>query len=907
MGPLPTNAKGELESLAARLCGLLEPWAPAHEIGSDGLELAAAELEALRTQVDRERLELASQVKKARAALAEADAMAASGQSPPELEQARQGAARALEGMLQSLAHTRGHLDLLTEAIALYPQLIKQSRRFLADGLASPPPPAQAVLEAAWQSHREARRASGRCARLTGVARRIRAARQRLEGQAGELHQQAAGLNRDLAERRGRLTTLEDTAPLLGTSDGADQELDALRAELAAATGAAQALNEQCRRADQALERQQRRLEGVGRAWTASRERWGEHAARRGEAAEQALALARERNRVAQALRSATEELGRLLWPLKPAELGPELENLVAKAHALGQAATQEESQARRLQKGDSPPAGLPEPEDGRSPNAQAPPVDLAGLAELSQEAAHLAEASRAAQSRRKQQELERLQRRATAWSSQLRQARTESRQLHRLVEQLKANDRSEALSREAQQLQAKVSELTEQLRAMAVMTSLAQSRDQGQAQPGQPTARLVALDPEQVTGLLERLAQARRRLTRVSKHSLAQVALALALGSWLVLALPGMPAKATLRDHTFQVSATRLSASSLVPAPEARLRVRLVALGKKIMPLALLDDKVFTGLSDQAGLSPYSLYYSAQADLPGRAAVDMTRLEELAAQAKALRQRHPGIFADMRRGGLPAHFGRLVDAAPAGAPGQDHFADRLYHDYRRLGYGRGQALSAVAASRSAAVALIEQQKLPAYFWGRVRPIRSLESMGLERFLGRLSPYIAERCRRFLTAMGRRAPADLEGYARDLAFDMYAAAKKFAVPVSYLLTIAHQETFYANVLGDENLSASPFQIWRPTLPRILRSMRAAGFEPPPKRIRLQYHLTIATELAAFHLRELMQEAVIAANKRHPAFVDMDQVMLRYNGSKYYAGRVAVRRSELNRFLTKAGS
>ena len=244
---------------------------------------------------------------------------------------------------------------------------------------------------------------------------------------------------------------------------------------------------------------------------------------------------------------------------------------------------------------------------------------------------------------------------------------------------------------------------------------------------------------------------------------------------------------------------------------------------------------------------------------------------------------------------------------APASQAAPHRFTDRLYSDYRRLGYGQGQALAAVVTNQQAARQWVSAGKLPTNYLGRVRPVPAVEAMGLGEFLDRLSPYIAERSRRYLIHLGKRPPANLERYSRDLAFDMYGAAKRFQVPLSFLLAIAHQETFYANVLGDDNLSASPFQIWRPTLPHILRSMAAAGFAPPPIRIRLQNHLTLATYLAAFHLRELMLEASVPAGKRLRAYVDMDKVMFRYNGSHLYAGRVAVRRAELSRFIAVGGS
>ena len=47
---------------------------------------------------------------------------------------------------------------------------------------------------------------------------------------------------------------------------------------------------------------------------------------------------------------------------------------------------------------------------------------------------------------------------------------------------------------------------------------------------------------------------------------------------------------------------------------------------------------------------------------------------------------------------------------------------------------------------------------------------------------------------------------------------------------------------------------------------------------------------MATFMAAFHLRELMQQAEVQTKLSNRNFVNMDQVMLRYNGSKAYAAR-----------------
>ncbi len=178
--------------------------------------------------------------------------------------------------------------------------------------------------------------------------------------------------------------------------------------------------------------------------------------------------------------------------------------------------------------------------------------------------------------------------------------------------------------------------------------------------------------------------------------------------------------------------------------------------------------------------------------------------------------------------------------------------------------------------------------------------------MGLEEFLGRTTPYILARLEGFLRSRGASFAGDLGEYARNLAFDMFCAAKKFEVPVTFLLAIAQQETCYANVLGDNNRSASPFQIFEPTRELIISSMAKSGLFPPPRGTKLERHLTLATFMAAFHLRELMTLAYLPPRGHRPAAVDMDQVLLRYNGSPRYGAQVGLRQKQLTEFLKNQG-
>jgi hypothetical protein len=149
---------------------------------------------------------------------------------------------------------------------------------------------------------------------------------------------------------------------------------------------------------------------------------------------------------------------------------------------------------------------------------------------------------------------------------------------------------------------------------------------------------------------------------------------------------------------------------------------------------------------------------------------------------------------------------------------------------------------------------------------------------------------------------GLKYEGDLNQYAGDLAFDMFSAARQFKVPLTLMLSIAHQETWYANILGDQNRSASPFQIYAPTRELIRESMAETGFIPPPKGVRLERHLTMATYMAAFHLRELMVESRVRKNGR--LAVNLNRVLLRYNGSVRYISMVETKRQQLAKFMAK---
>ena len=934
MGPPPSTIPPQVPALTARLRQLLAAWCGQLPRGESGLEFSRADLAGLaRAQLERRR-QLAAQVKQARQALARAQGLGA-------LAKVRRHCARQLEERVERLAQARWDMELLERAARAYDLLLEQAPAWLRTPRQAIPPLREPLAQAQ-EARARARRARERCRRLAGLARRLERRRVALAAESQALAAQALQLRPVIAAQAQRLDQLRRRPEPLPPHLGAPPELARLQKELDHTRGRAAAMALGWNQLGECQVREQDRPAKVLSAWQAAREQAAGH--------EQALALARQqvlagalaRGRAAVAAAQAARELEEMLGPLRPRELAAQIADCREQASAwAGQAALAREILAS-LENAGSQAYAMPAPAQAEPAAPPAgPPPELARLDELCRLARELYQqrvareldnerlacrrqvrtvsrrleqaarsrqrlrrklAQRQEQTRRTLSEIGRTRLRAREWQEELELAQAEAERWRRVAWGLRRENslaqqageaQRRALQDEAEALQVQAQELERQLRSLALLTAVA-------TRPAEPTPRKLEL-------ALLRLAAARHHLAHRGKAVAAHAALVLGLGAALVLASPSLPAKATLLDHTRAMATLQLRAEVLAQAPAAELEVRLVPLDQPLMPLDLLEDSQFTSLAAKAGMSPYALYRSARAAHPHSSALELGGLERLAEQSRALARRHPAIFADLAGRSLPSGFSALTRLAPAAQPALHRFTDRLYADYRRLGYGGGRALAAVVTNQQAARLWLTGNRLPSRYLGRVRPVPAVEEMGLAKFLDRLSPYIAERSRRYLILLGKRPPANLERYARDLAFDMYGAAKHFQVPLSYLLAIAHQETFYANVLGDDDLSASPFQIWRPTLPHILRSMAAAGFAPPPANIRLQNHLTLATYLAAFHLRELMMDAVAPATKRHEAYVDMDKVMLRYNGSRLYAGRVAVRRAELDRFVALGGS
>ncbi|MCB2191555.1 MAG: hypothetical protein KQI62_08320 [Deltaproteobacteria bacterium] len=945
----------EAPALASKLRLLLAVWRSRAPQGGSELEFSLADLERLAKALQERQRRLNGQVRQTRGYLDSATGLG----TPPKI---RSHLSRLLHQQTSLMSQTQRDADLLAQAAKTYSLLLRQAPSWL-EGTGVPQASGmQEVLARGQETLEQAQNARERCRGLVRASRQLERRDTALARRAHALKEQATRFGSSVEALARRLEALTLHPEPMPPSLQAPPELARLQQDLEKALGKAAAMELEREQFAQLQARHQKGRQALRSAWELAAHRSGKAEKNFTQARQLAMSLAMGLGRSAVAAGKAASQLEKMLGPLRPRELA----GFIAKCRKRGEAshalAVKTRARLARLDQARDALIALEALPPART--VAAPFGQLVGkprLEELSAQARELYQTQvarvlaqerrdyerqvrqasqrleKAAQSReqlrrklaqRQEQarlalaqmqqtqhqaqdrqerlekardELEQGKRLALKWREELSQAQAEAEDWRRVAGSLRkqnaqalheSQSQQQALQKDAEALQVRVEQLQEQLSSLALLTAV--------------STRPREDNPRALEQALSRLAVARQGLAQAGKKAALHAALILGLGSALVLASPNLPAKATLRDHTRNLASLQITAEVAAPAPAAELKVSLVPLDQPLMPLALLDDRQFTGLAAQAGLSPYTLYRSVRAAHPGCIALDLAGVERLARQSKSLAQRHPQIFDDLSTRCLPPDFCRLLAPEPPAQALLQRFTDRLYSDYRRLGYGRTQALSAVLTNRRAAQQWVSANCLPTSYSGRVRPVPAVEDMGLRDFLDRLTPYIAERSRYYLKRLGKRPPVNLESYSRDLAFDMYGAAKLFEVPLSYLLAIAHQETFYANILGDNNLSASPFQIWRPTLPRILGSMSEAGFSPPPRHIRLQNHLTLATYLAAFHLRELMIEASAPATKRRRAYVDMDKVMLRYNGSPLYAGRVAVRRAELSRFIAVGG-
>ncbi len=471
---------------------------------------------------------------------------------------------------------------------------------------------------------------------------------------------------------------------------------------------------------------------------------------------------------------------------------------------------------------------------------------------------------------------------------------------------------RGDDLERQVLELADQANTLRNNLTQLSMLVTLSASLPEG------------GLEPAQARRLFERLQQARRRLGKAGKSALGQLMLVGGLATGLVLFSVSNPSKATLRGPEGLTPAsvelvhggpdgdaeTRSEEVAAKPEPTVKAEApATTASGPRPLPLYAPQAEMTPAersrlrkASRRAGLTPRALLLSARSAFPDRDTVEEAELEPVVNASKIISGRHPLIFQEMASQGLPRSAVELATLAPSPERGRSLFMDRLYREYRDLGLSPDRAIKALTANASSLGILKKQWQPPQWFKGQVKPLPELEAMGLHQFVDQMSPYIATRCQQFMKQRKMPISGDLKLYARNLAFDIYCAAHMYQVPVTFMLAIGHQETYYANILGDNDLSASPFQIYHPTKLRIIDEMAADGLVPPPKSIDLQENLTMATMMAAYHLRTLMQQSYTPASGSSPSTIDTDKVMKSYNGSGKYAAMVASRQKQIAKFL-----
>jgi len=286
----------------------------------------------------------------------------------------------------------------------------------------------------------------------------------------------------------------------------------------------------------------------------------------------------------------------------------------------------------------------------------------------------------------------------------------------------------------------------------------------------------------------------------------------------------------------------------------------------------------------------------------PGRV-VSLSHLGRECADLSLLKDFFPCIYADHQGTGLEDRRLRaLYRLARRAGERECRFWDRLYSDFRSLETGADRSLDMILSN----IRLHQEERRkaePMVFTGRLRPIPALENVSLERFTQVLAPYFRQNINKFIspTDQAVREMNQLDVYTNNLAGDIYVSGKIFGVPVTLMVAIAHQESYFANVLGDNSLSASPFQIYRPTKSVILKSMAQKGFQVPQNTVRLQDHLTLATYMAAYHLAWLIEKHA-EAGPDQAGRCNLDRVARSYNGGETYPLAVHRKKKQLVDYL-----
>ncbi|MBF0551294.1 MAG: hypothetical protein HQK60_12245, partial [Deltaproteobacteria bacterium] len=276
-------------------------------------------------------------------------------------------------------------------------------------------------------------------------------------------------------------------------------------------------------------------------------------------------------------------------------------------------------------------------------------------------------------------------------------------------------------------------------------------------------------------------------------------------------------------------------------------------------------------------------------------------RMETAALAERIIRfhENFPKVFYGfLNRPDFAAAENLIALAGVPQSPEEGCFWDRLYTEFIKMNFSPREALLGVMSHRKEVARRHKEKREATRFEGETKPIRVLEMLSAQEFGDLLGPYINDHLRRYLKSKRQAMPSNESDYGRRLALDIYCTAKAFNVPVTTMLIIAHHETNFANILGDNNRSASPFQIFRPTKKLILAEMHKSGMKVPSGSIDLRHTPTLATYMAAYHISSLMKKDGKGCN--------MDNVAYRYNGQRSYVGLVKEKRDVLITYLSERG-
>jgi hypothetical protein len=310
--------------------------------------------------------------------------------------------------------------------------------------------------------------------------------------------------------------------------------------------------------------------------------------------------------------------------------------------------------------------------------------------------------------------------------------------------------------------------------------------------------------------------------------------------------------------------------------------------------------------LADRLGMSPQEYIQVIQRLATPGQTIELSRLKDHQTALAILKNQFPTIMADFKgREMNPDRTRTLLGLAAKAEPEECLFWDRLYSDFRNLGSDPAAALDMIL--HNSGRRFQKPEGPPPELAGRLTPLPEFENLSLAGFTRVMTPYFRANIRAYAawpSFSKENEPDLLTAYAKELAQNMFVASEAFGVPRTLMVSIAHQETYFANVMGDGHQSASPFQIYAPTKPYIIKAMWAKGLKVPKVPERLQEHLALSTYMAAFFMSELMDRSTTSWSSGRPGLCDLDRVALHYNGGEHYPPAVVGKKMRLVQYLER---